>query len=86
MSKYSFTVSGAELVEKVKEVLHQGNITRLRLIHEGKPMIDIPLSVGAPAVAATVLAAPVLAAIAAFAALVTRCTVEIEREGESGQE
>ncbi|MBI2907928.1 MAG: DUF4342 domain-containing protein [Chloroflexi bacterium] len=78
--KYSFTVSGAELVEKVKEIIHQGNVTRVRLVHEGKPLIDIPLTLGAPAVAATVLTAPLLAAIGAFAALVTRCTIEVEKE------
>ncbi|MFH1485842.1 MAG: DUF4342 domain-containing protein, partial [Chloroflexota bacterium] len=56
-----FTVAGSELVEKVKELMRQGNIRRIRLIHEGRPLIDIPLTVGAPAVAATVLAAPLLA-------------------------
>jgi len=80
-----FTVSGSNLVEKVKQLIHQGNIRRVRLIHGGRPLIDIPLTIGAPAAAATVLAAPVLAALAAVAALVTECTVEVEKVEETGQ-
>ena len=84
-SNNRFTVSGSDLVEKVKQLIHQGNIRRVRLIHGGRPLIDIPLTIGAPAAAVTVLAAPVLAALAAFAALVTECTIEVERVNESGQ-
>ena len=78
-NKERFTVSGSELVGKIKEVIHRGNIRRVRLIHEGRPLIDIPLTVGATAAAVTVLAAPVLAAVGALAALVTECTIEIEK-------
>lgn len=74
-----FTVSGSNLVEKVKELIRQGNIRRVRLIHEDKALIDIPLIVGAPAAAVVVLTAPVLAALAAIAALVKECTIEIEK-------
>ena len=76
--KVRFTVSGSKLVDKVKELIHQGNIRRVRLIHEEKALIDIPLSIGAPAAAVVVLTAPVLAALAAIAALVKECTIEIE--------
>jgi len=74
-----FTVEGSQLVDKVKELIHQGNIRRVRLLHKGRALIDVPLTVGVPAAAATVLAAPVLAAIGAIAALVTECTIEVER-------
>ena len=74
-----FTVSGSQLVEKVKQLIHEGNIRRVRLIHKEKTIFEIPLSVGAPAAAAVVLAAPVLAALGAFAALVTECTIEVEK-------
>ncbi len=70
---------GSNLVEKVKELVHQGNIRRVRLIHEDKALIDIPLSIGAPAAAVAVLAAPLLAALVAIAALVKECTIEIEK-------
>ncbi|HEY50788.1 MAG TPA: DUF4342 domain-containing protein [Dehalococcoidia bacterium] len=74
-----FHVSGSELVEKVKQLLHQGNIRRVRLLHEGKTVIEIPLSIGAPAAALGIMVAPLLAAIGAFAALVTECTIEVEK-------
>ena len=83
--KERFTVSGSNLVEKVKELIHQGNVRRVRLIHEEKVLIDIPLSVGAPAAAVAVLAVPVLAAVGAIAALVTECTIEIEKVEDTGE-
>ncbi len=78
-----FTVSGSQVVEKVKQLIHEGNIRRVRLVHEGRTIIEIPLSIGAPATAVVILAAPVLAAVGAFAALVTECTIEVEKIKES---
>ena len=63
-----FTVAGNKLVEKVKELVRQGNVRRVRLIHEEKTLIDIPLTIGAPS-----------AAVGAIAALVTECTIEVEK-------
>jgi hypothetical protein len=77
--KESFTVSGDKVVEKVKQIIHEGNIRRVRLLHNGRTIIEIPLSVGAPVAVVGILAAPVLAAIGAFAALVTECTIEVEK-------
>ena len=74
-----YTISGDRLVEKIKELIHEGNIRRVRLIYKERPIFDIPLTIGAPAAMAIILAAPVLAAIGAFAALVTECTLEVER-------
>jgi|TARA_Y100000310_G_C19956553_1_gene479302 hypothetical protein len=74
-----FTVSGSQLVDKVKQLIHEGNIRKARLLHEGRTILEIPLSIGAPATAMVVLAAPVLAALGAFAALVTECTIEVEK-------
>ena len=74
-----FTVSGSQLVEKIKQLIHEGNIRRVRLLHEDRIVIEIPLSIGAPVAALGILAAPVLAAIGAFAALVTECTIEVEK-------
>ena len=83
--KERVTVSGRNFVEKVKELVHQGNIRRVRLIHEEKALIDIPLSVGAPAAAVVVLAAPLLAALVAIAALVKECTIKIEKEEDTDE-
>jgi len=79
MATEKFTVDGSQVVEKIKELIRQGNIRRVRLIHKGRPLIDIPLTVGVGVAAVTALAAPVLAALGAIAALVTECTIEVER-------
>jgi len=78
-----FTVSGDQVVEKIKRLIHEGNIRRVRLIYKEKTVFDIPLTIGAPAAAAIIMAAPVLAAIGAFAALVTECTIEVEKVEKS---
>ena len=77
-----FTVSGSQVVEKVKQLIREGNVRRVRLLHEGKTIFEIPLSIGAPVVAVGILAAPLLAALGAFAALVTECTIEVEKTEE----
>jgi hypothetical protein len=79
MATERFKVSGGQVVDKVKQLIHEGNIRRVRIIHEGRTLLEIPLSIGAPATAIVILAAPVLAAIGAFAALVTECTIEVEK-------
>ena len=74
-----FTVSGDQVVKKIKQLIHEGNIRTVRLIHNKKTIIEIPLSVGAPVAALGILAAPILAAVGAFAALITECTIEVEK-------
>ena len=74
-----FTVSGDKLVEKIKQLIKEGNIRRVRVIHKEKTILEIPLSIGAPAAAVIALATPLLAALGAFAALVTECTIEVEK-------
>lgn len=74
-----FTVSGSQLVEKIKQLIREGNVRKVRLLHEGRTIIELPLTIGAPAAAAGILAAPVLAALGAFAALITECTIEVEK-------
>lgn len=78
-AKEKYTVSGGEVVAKVKQLIHEGNIRRVRVIHKGRTVLEIPLSIGAPAAAAGIMAAPVLAALGAFAALVAECTIEVEK-------
>jgi hypothetical protein len=78
-----FTISGGEMVDKVKQLIHEGNIRRVRVTHEGKTVLEIPLSIGAPAAAIGIMAAPVLAALGAFAALVTECTIVVEKVEKS---
>ncbi len=78
-TKEKFTISGDKLVEKIKQLIHEGNIRRIRVIHKGNTILEIPLTVGASAAAVVALAAPILAALGAFAALVTECTIEVEK-------
>ena len=74
--KETFKVSGDELLSKVKELIKEGNIRRLIIKdNKGKVIVEVPLTIG---VVITVLA-PVLAAIGAIAALVTECSIVVER-------
>jgi hypothetical protein len=66
-------------MEKIRQIIREGNVRRVRLIHDGRTIFDIPLTVGAPVAAVGIIAAPVLAAIGAFAALATECTLEVEK-------
>ncbi len=75
-NRQEFKVSGTQLVDKVKELIHEGNIRTMRVKQEGKTVFEVPLTV----VAVGVLVAPVLAALGAFAALATECTIAVERD------
>ena len=78
-SKEEFKVSGEDLLKKVKEIIREGNARRLIIKEkEGKTLIEIPLTVGVVGIAL----APVLAAVGAIAALVTDCTILVERNKE----
>ena len=73
-------VSGDKVLGKIRELVHQGNVRRLIIKNdEGKSLIEVPLSIG---VVGAVLA-PVWAAIGAIAALVSDCSIEVERETDS---
>ena len=78
-TRQKFTVSGSRRVDKIKQLIHEGNIRRVRIIHKEKTIFEIPLTIGAPAAAVGILVAPLLAALGAFAALVTECTIEVEK-------
>src|SRR5512135_1820786 len=71
-----FRVTGGEILTKIKEVLHEGNVRRIILKDEhGKIFLEIPLTVGVVGA----LVAPVLAAVGAIAALVSNLTILVER-------
>ena len=72
-------VRGDDLVAKVKEIIHEGNVRRIVIKDdEGKTLIEVPLTLG---VVGAVLI-PVWAAIGAIAALVTKCSIVVERAEE----
>lgn len=72
-----FKVYGHEVLEKVKKLIKEGNVRRIIIKNEkGKVMMEIPVTF---AVVGAVFA-PILAAVGALAALLTKCTIEVERK------
>src|SRR5439155_27339314 len=70
-----FAVAGNQVFDKVKELIHQGNIRRIVVKHEGKTMVEFPLTVGV----AGVLLAPQFIALGLAAAILPSCAVEVHR-------
>jgi hypothetical protein len=76
LTREEFTVSSDDLIEKVKQLLHEGNVTRIIVKDErGKTLLEIPATVGVIGV----LLVPWLAALGAIAAIATKCRIVVER-------
>jgi Domain of unknown function (DUF4342) len=76
-------VAGSELVSCVKRLAAEGRVSRIRLVEpDGDIVLETPLTIGAIAGGAVVLAAPLLAVIGAIAAFVTKVKLEIVRTGD----
>lgn len=74
-----FKIDGEELLSKVKQLINEGNVRRIIIKNkDGKVLVELPLTIG---VVGAVLA-PVLAAVGAIAALVTECTIVVERDDD----
>jgi hypothetical protein len=72
-----FKVSGEELIARVKNLIKEGNARRIIIKNEkGKTLIELPVTIGAVGA----LLAPVLAAVGAIAALVTKCTIVVVKK------
>ncbi len=72
-----YEIKGEELLKKVKALIKEGNVRRITISDKkGKDLVTFPLTLG---VIGAVIA-PVLAAVGAIAALVTECTVTVERK------
>jgi len=75
--KEEFKVSGEELVEKIKEIIKEGNARKIIIKNEdGESVVEFPLTVGTIGA----LIAPILAAVGAMAALLTKCTIVVEKK------
>ena len=71
-----FRLNGGEILNKVKEIIHQGNVRRIILKDEhGKTFMEIPLTVGVVGA----IVAPILAAVGAIAALASNLTIVVEK-------
>jgi hypothetical protein len=73
---------GSEVVDKVKDVIEEGNVRRVRIKQKEHVVAEFPLTFGVVGV----LLAPVVAAIATITALVTDCTIEVERSSDPAPE
>ena len=80
ITKETFKVQGEKVVNKVKELVKEGNVRKIS-IHEkdGRELMNFPLTLG---VVGAVFA-PVLAAVGALAALIGECSITVEREEKS---
>jgi Domain of unknown function (DUF4342) len=78
----SIRTSGTLLLDTFKNLIHEGNVRRVIIKQDGRAIAEFPLTVGVVGAAL----APPLAAVGAIAALVTECTIEVERTtDETGQ-
>ena len=68
-------VQGGELLDRVKQLVHEGNVRRIVISQGERTVADFPLTAG---VVGAVFA-PVLAAVGALAALLTDCSIAVER-------
>ncbi|HYU76671.1 MAG TPA: DUF4342 domain-containing protein [Ktedonobacteraceae bacterium] len=78
-------VMGEQLLTRVKELVHEGNVRRIIIKQEGHTIMEIPLTVGVVGA----IMAPALVAIGAIGALLSQCSIEVvrsERPGEAVQD
>ncbi|MDP3964264.1 MAG: DUF4342 domain-containing protein [bacterium] len=76
-SQQEFTVSGEKVVAKVKQLIDEGNARRVIIKNEkGRVVMELPLTIGA----VSALIAPMLAALGAAAALLTKCTIVVVKK------
>jgi hypothetical protein len=68
-------ITGVELEARVKELIHEGNVRHIVIRHDEHTVLEIPVTIGV----ATVVLAPVLVAVAALGAVLTHCTLEVDR-------
>ena len=72
-------VKGEGLIAKIKELIHEGNITRIIIKNDdGRTLIEIPLTIGVVGIAL----APVLAAVGAIGALAADLTIVVEKKDD----
>lgn len=71
----SFTAEGDEIVERIKRMVHEGNVRRVVVERDGRTVAEFPLTAGVVGV----LLAPALAAIGVLVAMMEKCTIQVER-------
>jgi hypothetical protein len=78
--KETFNISGEDLIKKIKELIAEGNVSKISIADKnGNEIISFPVTIGVVGV----ILAPVLAAVGAIAALLTECKITVERKTSS---
>lgn len=72
---------GEQLLVRVKELIREGNVRRIRIKQDGHVVLEIPLALGVVGV----VLAPTLAAIGAVGALLAQCSIEVVRSERPSQ-
>jgi len=73
------TIHPRDLAARVEQLLHEGNVRRIIIRHDGHRVVEFPVTVGVVGA----LIAPVAAAAGALAAVLSNCTIEVERAEEA---
>lgn len=73
-----FSVKGNEAIEKIKEIIKTGNVNRIKIKKDDTIILDMPITAGA--LSAVIL--PQITAIGTAIALMTKCTIEVERSNK----
>ena len=71
----SFKADGDQMVERLKQLIHEGNVRRVVVEHDGHTVAEFPLTAGIVGV----VVAPVVAAVGVLIAMIKDCTIQIER-------
>jgi len=75
-----YVFSGDEVIAKIKELLHEGNVRRMTVYSDrGTVLLDVPLTIGLAGTAAAVVLAPVLSTITMLAGVLLKIKVKVER-------
>jgi Domain of unknown function (DUF4342) len=76
-TRQEWKIQGEDLLKKLNEIIREGNVRRVSIKDKtGRTLVEFPLTVGVVGAAL----APILAAVGAIAALVTECTISVERQ------
>ncbi|MBS7639840.1 MAG: DUF4342 domain-containing protein [Candidatus Bathyarchaeia archaeon] len=79
VKRSEYEVSSDDLIKKIKELIHKGNVTRIIVKSEkGETLLEMPVTVGLIGA----LLAPWVAALGVIAAMVTKCKIIVEERGE----
>lgn len=77
-------VVGEQLLARVRELLHEGNVRRIIIRHDDRTLLEIPLTLGVAGAAASLVVAPIAAAVGALGALLAHVEVQVIRTEEPG--